>query len=193
MTDHFAYQTSLQMLEPATATEAGRNLLEQSQQEFGMIPNVHAVMANLPGLLQTYKEGYNRFREQSELTPAEQEVVFLTVSRENECSYCVAGHSIAGDYMSNVPAAVTDAIRDGKEIPDARLAALSAFTLAMMRKHGHVSETDAAAFHAAGFTDKQMLAVILAIGMKTLSNYTNHLFNTALEPVMASRAWTPAS
>lgn len=193
MTDHPAYQTSLQMLEPATATEAGRNLLEQSQQEFGMIPNVHAVMANLPGLLQTYKEGYNRFREQSELTPAEQEVVFLTVSRENECSYCVAGHSIAGDYMSNVPAAVTDAIRDGKEIPDARLAALSAFTLAMMRKHGHVSITDAAAFHAAGFTDKQMLAVILAIGMKTLSNYTNHLFNTALEPVMAARAWTPAS
>lgn len=193
MTDHPAYQTSLQMLEPATATETGRNLLEQSQQEFGMIPNVHAVMANLPGLLQTYKEGYNRFREQSELTPAEQEVVFLTVSRENECSYCVAGHSIAGDYMSNVPAAVTDAIRDGKEIPDARLAALSAFTLAMMRKHGHVSKTDAAAFHAAGFTDKHMLAVVLAIGMKTLSNYTNHLFNTALEPVMASRAWTPAS
>lgn len=193
MTDNPAYLTSLQMLEPATATEAGRNLLEQSQQEFGMIPNVHAVMANLPGLLQTYKEGYNRFREQSELTPAEQEVVFLTVSRENECSYCIAGHSIAGDYMSNVPAAVTDAIRDGKEIPDARLAALSAFTLVMMRKHGHVSETDAAGFHAAGFTDKHMLAVVLAIGMKTLSNYTNHLFNTALEPMMASRAWTPAS
>lgn len=193
MTDNPAYLTSLQMLEPATATEAGRNLLEQSQQEFGMIPNVHAVMANLPGLLQTYKEGYNRFREQSELTPAEQEVVFLTVSRENECSYCIAGHSIAGDYMSNVPAAVTDAIRDGKEIPDARLAALSAFTLVMMRKHGHVSETDAASFHAAGFTDKHMLAVVLAIGMKTLSNYTNHLFNTALEPMMASRAWTPAS
>ena len=186
------YLTSLRSEDPMK-NETAKHLLEQSQQQLGMIPNVYASLSHLPALLQTYQDGYSRFREHSGFTPAEQEVVFLTVSRENECKYCTAGHSFAGDVISQVPAAVTDAIRDGKEIPDAKLRALSQFTLAMMRSHGHVSPEDAAAFHAAGYTDRQMLAIILAIATKTISNFTNHLFDTQLEPMMATRAWEPVA
>ena len=93
--------------------------------------------------------------------------------------------------MSQVPKEVTDAIRDGKEIPDPKLKALNEFTLAMMRKKGSLSPADVEKFKAAGFTDKHMLSIILAIAIKTISNFTNHLFHTPLEPMMASRTWKP--
>jgi AhpD family alkylhydroperoxidase len=38
----------------------------------------------------------------------EQEVVFLTISRENECLYCMPAHSFVADKLPNVPTEVTD-------------------------------------------------------------------------------------
>lgn len=185
------YKTTLSPLTLDTTNEGAKTLLEKSQREMGMVPNLFASLANFPGLLETYWNGRNLFMQQSGFTPAEQEVVFLTASRENECTYCTGAHSFSADVMSNVPPAVTDAIRDGKEIPDAKLKALSDFTLVMMRKHGKPTAEDVAPFHAAGYTDTQILAIILAIGIKTMSNYTNHIFRTELDGMMASRAWKP--
>ena len=34
-----------------------------------------------------------------------------------------------------------------------------------------------------------MLEIILAIAVKTLSNYSNHLFNTPLDEMFARREW----
>jgi AhpD family alkylhydroperoxidase len=62
---------------------------------------MYAVMANSPGLLETYATGYAAFREASGFTPAEQEVVLLTVSHENGCEYCVAAHSFLADQVSS--------------------------------------------------------------------------------------------
>jgi uncharacterized peroxidase-related enzyme len=148
------------------------------------------VMANSPGLLDTYVHGYERFRALSGFTPAEQEVVLLAVSRENGCTYCVAAHSFIADRMSGVPQAVTDAIRDGEPIPDARLAALHDFTRTMVAKRGLPDSSDVDAFLAAGYSERQILEVVLAIAVKTLSNYTNHLFHTPVDEVFACRAWT---
>ena len=71
-------------LSPKTLQNAepkARSILERAKAQVGFIPNMYAVMANSPGLLETYVDGYDRFREDSGLTPAEQEVVFLTISR----------------------------------------------------------------------------------------------------------------
>jgi uncharacterized peroxidase-related enzyme len=185
------YKTNLPSLTVDTDNTEAKTLLERSQREFGMVPNMFANLANLPGLLETYWNGRTLFIQQSGFTPAEQEVVFLTVSRENECEYCVGAHSFSGDYVSQVPAAVTDAIRDGKEIPDAKLKALADFILTMMHKHGNPTAADVAPFHAAGYTDTHILGIILAIGIKTMSNYTNHIFHTELDSMMTARAWKP--
>jgi uncharacterized peroxidase-related enzyme len=150
---------------------------------------MYAGMANSPGLLETYMDGYDRFRKDSGLTPAEQEVVFLTISRTNGCDYCVAAHSLIADQMSKVPPAVTEAVRDGRAVPDPKLAALSAFTDVLLTKRGLPSKADVAAFLAAGYGERQILELILAIAVKTLSNYSNHLFHTALDPAFVGREW----
>ncbi len=125
-----------------------RGVLEQAQQQVGFIPNMYARMVNSPGLLETYLTGYDRFRKESGFTPAEQEVVFLTISRENGCHYCVAAHSVLADKFSNVQPAVTDAIRDGAAIPEPKLRALSEFTRTLMAKAGRPDRADVdALFH----------------------------------------------
>ena len=183
------YQLTLSAKTLVNAEPKARAILERAKAQVGFIPNMYAVMANSPGLLETYMDGYDRFRKDSGLTPAEQEVVFLTISRTNGCDYCVAAHSLIADQMSKVPPAVTEAVRDSRAIPDPKLAALNAFTDVLLTKRGLPSKADVAAFLAAGYGERQVLELILAIAVKTLSNYSNHLFHTALDPAFVSREW----
>ncbi len=169
-----------------------RGVLEQAQQQVGFIPNMYARMVNSPGLLETYLTGYDRFRKESGFTPAEQEVVFLTISRENGCHYCVAAHSVLADKFSHVPTAVTDAIRDGNPIPEPKLRALSEFTRTLMAKAGRPDRADVDAFLAAGYTERHILEIILAVAVKTLSNWSNHAFNTPVDEMFAAREWSAA-
>lgn len=140
--------------------------------------------------METYAVGYDRFRKNSGFTPVEQEVVFVTISIANGCEYCAAAHSFLADQVSKVPLEVTDAIRDGKEIPDAKLKALSQFTRVMFEKRGNLSPQDVAAFLEAGYQEKQILEIILALAVKTLSNCANHIFGTEVDDMFKGRTWT---
>lgn len=183
------YKSSLPALSPTQAISPARERLEEAKTRLGFIPNMYGAMANSPGLLDTYVHGYNLFRSQSGFTPAEQEVVFLAISRENGCTYCVAAHSFIADKMSGVPAAVTDAIRDGKPIPDAKLAKLHDFARLMVQRRGLPRVEDVNEFLAAGYSEKQVLEIVLALAVKTLSNYANHMFHTPVDAVFAGRTW----
>ncbi|MCI0411178.1 carboxymuconolactone decarboxylase family protein [bacterium] len=179
-------------LSPKTIHNAeprAKALLEKAKAQLGFIPNMYAGMVNSPGLLETYMDGYDRFRKGSDLTPAEQEVVLLTISARNGCDYCVAAHSMIADRMSKVPPQVTEAIRKGQKIPDLKLGALSTFTETIVAKRGLPSKSDVAAFLGAGYEERHMLEIILAIAVKTISNYSNHLFHTPLDEMFASYEW----
>lgn len=173
----------------ANADPDAKGLLEEARRRLGFVPNMYANMANSPGLLETYMRGYAKFRQGSGFTPAEQEVVFLTISRANGCHYCVAAHSVIADAISKVPVEVTNAIRDGSPVPDSRLSSLSRFTEAMVRSRGTPEHREVEAFLKAGFTERQVLEIVLAIAVKTLSNYANHLFHTPIDEKFAGRRW----
>lgn len=183
----------LSILDIETAAGKAKALLEGAKQKLGFVPNMYGAMANEPALFEAYSSGYDAFRAECGFTPAEQEVVFLAISRENGCSYCMAAHSFVADVMSKVPAVVTDAIRDGRPINDAKLEALADFTTKMVRTRGRPSDADVAAFQAAGYSEKNMLGIILAISVKTLSNYTNHVFHTPVDAAFAGRIWKTAA
>lgn len=164
-------------------------IFDATRKAMHMVPNMYTYMAHAPALLQTYMDGYQRFRAESGFTPAEQEVVFLAISRENGCEYCVAAHSTVADLMSKVPREVTDAIRDDREVPDARLGALAAFTRHMVATRGRPTDAAAREFLAAGYTDTQVLYVILAVSVKTISNYSNHICDTPIDGAFKVREW----
>ncbi|MFJ1288352.1 carboxymuconolactone decarboxylase family protein, partial [Acinetobacter baumannii] len=84
------YKISLPQVNVTNADERAKTLLEAAKKQVGMIPNMYENMANFPALLETYGTGYNLFRKEGGFTPAEQEVIFLTISKENGCDYCMA-------------------------------------------------------------------------------------------------------
>lgn len=166
-----------------------RSALADAHKQLGFVPNMYAAMANSPSLLESYLHGYALFRAESGFTPVEQEVIFLSISRENGCHYCMAAHSFVADAVSKVPPEVTDAIRDGRPIPDAKLAALSGFTVTLVKTRGRPTRRDVEQFLAAGYSERHILDIILGIAVKTLSNYSNHLFHTPVDGMFASRTW----
>lgn len=182
----------LPLLSIEAASGKAKVLLEKAKQQLGFVPKMYGAMANEPALFEAYANSYAAFRAECGFSPVEQEVIFLAISRANSCAYCVAAHSFVADKMSKVPAAVTDAIRDGRPIEDGKLSALATFTTRMVLSRGRPSDADVATFLAAGFSEKHILGIILAIGVKTFSNYTNHVFHTPVDSVFASRVWQAA-
>ena len=183
------FKTSLPLRTIEDSNPAVSAPLKAAKAGMGMVPNMYAAMANLPALLETYNYGYGKFRAEAGFTPVEQEVVFLAISRLNGCHYCVAAHSFVGDMMSKVPAEVTDAIRDGRPVPDAKLEALRHFAHVMAESRGNPTPEQAKAFLEAGFTEEHILGIVLAISVKVISNYSNHIFHTELDAAFAGRAW----
>jgi AhpD family alkylhydroperoxidase len=61
-------------------------------------------MAEAPALVTAYTT-LSRIFEETSFSPAERQVVLLTVSYENGCEYCVAAHSVIAG-MKKLPADV---------------------------------------------------------------------------------------
>lgn len=173
-----------------TAPEESKPLIEKSKAAFGRLPGLHKVMAEAPGLL----EGYQRLHElfvNSSFDKDELTVVWQTINVENECHYCVPAHTGIAKNMG-VDDAITEALRNETPLPNARLEALRSFTLKLVRDRGFVADEDVQAFLDAGFTKRNVLEVILGYSQKIMSNYTNHLAKTPVDPVFEKFAWSKA-
>jgi uncharacterized peroxidase-related enzyme len=174
-----------------TAPESARDTLFAARKAYGFIPNLLAVMAEAPALAKGYTT-LSRIFDESSFSPAERQVVLLTVSYENECTYCVAAHSVIAG-MQKVPADVVQAIRSNRPIADNRLEALRRYTSAIVTKRGWPTEADTAMFEAAGYARQQALEVVLGVGLKTLSNYMNHVAHPPLDQAFARAEWSKAA
>jgi len=168
-------------------------ILGKAKAAVGFVPNMYEGMVNSPGLLETYLDGYDRFRNSGAFNPQEQETVFLEISRLNGCDYCMAAHSMIGEKKSGLDDATLAALRDGRSLPDATLDALATFTRHMHETRGLPTKAGVAAFKDAGYTDRHIYEIILAQAVKTLSNYANHLQHTPLDDVFAGHKWPEAA
>lgn len=174
-----------------SAPPEGREKLEAVQSRMGFIPNLFGGLAEAPPALEAYL-ALDELLRRTSLSPAEQQVVLLSASVENHCAFCVAAHS-SGALKAGASREVVDALRDGDEVPDARLGALAAFTQAVVRERGFVDERHMESFLEAGFSRANVLEVIMAVGMKTLSNYANHILETPLNEELSEFAWSAPS
>lgn len=174
-----------------TAAEGAKSTLKAAKEAYGFVPNLLGVMAEAPALLKGYAT-LSKIFEESSFTPTERQVVLLTTSSENGCAYCMAAHSaVAG--IQRVPQDVIQSLRSGDPIADARLEALRRFTEIVVQTRGWPEAADVSAFHAAGYSKAQVLEVVLGVGLKTLSNYANHIAETPLDAAFKPLEWTKTS
>jgi len=148
---------------------------------------LHAVMAESPGLLEGYQVLHNLFLNSS-FTAEEQTVVWQSINVEHNCHYCVPAHTGIAKAMK-VSDEISNALRDETPLPTPKLEALRDFTLAMVRQRGELQTSQIEDFYAAGFSQQNVLEVILALSQKVMSNYTNHVAQTPIDAAFKSFAW----
>jgi len=170
-----------------TAPKAAVPILDAAEQQFGMIPNLFAVFAESPAALHAYT-AINTALEQSDLSEIEKQVVFLSVSAENGCLYCVGAHSAIAS-MAKIDKTTLSELRDKKPLSNAKLNALKNLTISTLQHKGWTPDEDLQAFLAAGYEKKHILDVITIVSMKTLSNYVNHIAQTPLDDAFSAFQW----
>lgn len=171
-----------------SAPEEVAPALERTKKSLGFIPNMYGVMAESPQLFNSYHTLSEQFQHSS-LSKEAKHVVFLTVSRQNSCHYCMAAHSTMAHQAKVDPEAI-NAIRDDKPVPDESLEAVRSFTQAVITNQGWVPEDETDRLLAAGYGQRQILDIVLGVAMKTLSNYTNHFAHTPVDKAFEAQAWT---
>jgi uncharacterized peroxidase-related enzyme len=165
-----------------------KGLIRSATSAYGFLPNLLAVQAESPALL----EGYMTLAgilDKTRLSETERQIILMTNNRLNGCTYCMAAHTSLSQ-MANVPGDVIEALRNGTEIADERLEALRVFAVRVNETRGWLDQHDLDALFAAGYTRETVLDVILATSLKVMSNYTNHLAQTPLDPAFQPNSWT---
>lgn len=164
-----------------------REQIEIAEKKFGFLPNLAAVMAESPALLEAYRTIAGIF-DKTDLSEAERQIILMTNNRLNGCSYCMAAHTTVSQ-MKGVPPEVITALRDNTPIDDPKLEALRIFSEQINLSRGWPTESDIEDFLAAGYTRQTILEVILGTGFKVLSNYTNHVADTPVDEAFAKNTW----
>lgn len=174
---------------PENAPVESKVLLSDLRSKLGFLPNLFGVLAESPAALQAYPT-FNGAFEKTSFSPTEQKVITLATGVENECQFCASIHSAIARGKMKIDGAVVDALREGRDGPDAKLNALANFTRAVVAKRGAVDGPDAKAFLEAGYTKAQMLEVVVGVAHNVFTNYVNNMARTPLNDEFKAEAWT---
>ncbi|MGC2404070.1 MAG: carboxymuconolactone decarboxylase family protein, partial [Acidobacteriaceae bacterium] len=161
--------------------------LEQLEKAFGDFPNLPAVIANSPKLINSLVGLFGQVHSPG-LSEAENQIVLLTDAVTNSSAYAVAFHTALA-LQQGVSSEDTTAIRERRLPTDKRFAALSALAKTLIEKRGHVSDQELDAFLSAGFTKEQVLEVVTIVAASTITNYTGTIANPPLDETFRQYAW----
>lgn len=175
----------------STAPDGAHDFIAGVEKKMGFVPSLYAVFAENPTVLHAYTQLADQLGKTG-LSPLEQQIVTITASVENECHFCVAAHTTIAEG-AGLDLGVIAAVREDRPIADPKLEALRVFTKKMVIDRGFVSDTDVNAFLAAGYDQAAVLAVVLGVALKVISNYTNHVAETPVNEAFQKHAWTPQS
>lgn len=166
---------------------AAQAALEQVQAHYQFVPNALGAMAESPESVLAYL-ALDDLVNKNSLTSDQRHIAFLTITREYDCSYCVAAHT-AFAQMGQVDMQAVQNVRDGKPLKDAKLEALRLFTTKMVQTGGNVSEADINTFLASGYTRRNILDIATMMANKLIAVFANRIMGTDLDDMLQPAEW----
>lgn len=173
-----------------SATPPADKLLYAVEDMIGFVPNIFAVLAESETSLRAFIQ-LNQQLGESSFDATEREIIQTAASVENQCGYCVAGHT-AFASMQGVDSMVIDAVRNNQAIKQPKLESLNQFTRHMVNSKGSISNQQLNNFFEAGYTPANALEVILGICVKTFSNYAGNMIGIPLDDQFSPHEWHAA-
>jgi uncharacterized peroxidase-related enzyme len=163
----------------ARSEPAAQPLLEAVQRQLGSVPNMFRLIGTSPAALEGYL-GLNGALGKGRLDARTRARLALTVAEQNRCEYCLSAHTYLGKNLVKLDDAEMVANREaGSE--DEKAGAALRFAAELVRKRGHVDEAEVRAVRAAGYTDAELVEIVLHVALNTLTNYVNTALGTDLD------------
>jgi len=168
----------------ATTTTNGKaaDVRQQAKQAFGFLPNLIDEMAtHNPAAAETYLASNGAIEAGGLLSAAEQQVVILTISGYNDCHYCTKAHAAAGKGAGLDDDTIRALVEGGLPTDD-RQRALARAAKRVLSKRGWLGDADLSRLETEGVSRGELYEIITLIGIKTMSNYINHIAHTEVDP-----------
>ena len=149
---------------------ANQAIFDNLQKALGFVPNLYAAIAWSDNGLARFLAYQNA---KTSLSNKEKEAVNLVVSQVNGCIYCQSAHLVLGKMNGFTDEQLLD-IRKEKSA-DAKLNALVRLAADITRSRGNASPSNVNDFFAQGYTDENLVDLILQVSDKTAMNYLHNL------------------
>lgn len=157
-------------------SENNQAIFDNLQKALGFVPNLYATIAYSKNGLEKYLAYQNA---KTSLSNKEKEAVNLVVSQLNNCEYCLSAHTVIGKMNGFTDEQVLD-IRRGKA-SDAKLNALVQLAGEITKTRGYANPEIVDHFFAQGYTNENLVDVILQVSDKTAMNYLHNLTKVAVD------------
>lgn len=178
------------LLLPASIEEspaAAQPLLEAVKKQLGVVPNLFRLVGTSPAALEGFL-GLSGALAKGQLDATTRGRIALAVAQSNGCDYCLSAHTYLGKNLVKLSDAEMAANRGGGST-DPKAAAAVCFAAEIVRTRGHVSDADLKAVRDAGYSDAQIIEIVLHVALNTLTNYVNVVAKTEIDfPVVTARA-----
>lgn len=152
-------------------SENNQVIFDNLQKGLGFVPNLYAYYAKNETALSDYLALQNR---KSTLKAKEREAINLVTSQINGCAYCQAAHTALGKMNGFTDEQIIE-LRKGSASFDKQLDALVKFVASVVINRGKANEETKQSFFDAGYTEANMIDVVIVIGDKIISNYIHNL------------------
>lgn len=165
---------------------ASRALLNAVQAQLGVVPNLFRLVSLSPPALEGYLDLSSALGKGALPAPTRERIA-LAVAEVNGCSYCLSAHAYLGRNLAGLDDAEIAANRGGRSNEPKADAAVR-FAAEIARERGHVDADSLRAVRAAGYTDAQLIEIVLHVALNTWTNYVNEVAKTDIDfPVVEAR------
>ena len=154
-------------------------LLDAVNQQLGIVPNLMKVLGNSPAALAGYLSLSGALGKGT-LGAKTGERIALAVAELNGCNYCLAAHGYLASTLAKLDAVEIDANRRGGS-GDPKAAAAVRFASHVVTSRGHTSDAEVTAVKGAGFSDAEVIEIVLHVALNTLTSYVNEVAKTEID------------
>lgn len=158
---------------------ASRPLLDAVNKQLGVVPNLMKVLGNSPAALGGYLN-LSGALARGTIGAKSGERIALAIAEFNRCGYCLAAHTYLGKNVAKLDDTEIAANRDGSS-SDPKSDAAVRFAVNVAQERGHVSDAAVQAVKSAGYSDAEVMEIVLHVALNTLTNYVNEVAQTKID------------
>jgi uncharacterized peroxidase-related enzyme len=169
----------LQIPSIESSPAASLPLLDAVKKQLGVVPNLMKLVGNSPAALEGYLS-LNGALGKGSLGAKTGERIALAIAEFNRCDYCLSAHTYLAAHVAKLDATEINANRNGLS-GDAKADAAVRFAVSIAQARGHVTNDAVSAVKAAGFSDADIIEIVLHVALNTLTNYVNSVAQTEID------------